>query len=58
MLRKKVAVRPDRVRAAGVLPIAILPKLRDAHARLRHELAFRVALNELTVSVDAVGRFR
>jgi hypothetical protein len=58
MLRKKVTVRPHRVRAAGALPIAILAKLRDPGARLCHELAFRMALNELAIPVDGVGRFR
>jgi hypothetical protein len=58
MLRNEVAVRVHRVRAPGVLPIAVLAKLRDAHARLRRKLAFRMPLNELTVSLDRVGRFR
>jgi hypothetical protein len=58
MLRNELAVGLHRVRAAGVLPIAILAKLHDTHARLRRKLAFRMPLNELTVSRDRVGRFR
>jgi hypothetical protein len=58
MLRKKGAVRIHRVRAAGTLPIAILAKLHDPCARLRHQLALRMPLNELTVSSDRVSRFR
>ena len=58
MLRNEFTVSVYRVRAAGVLPIAILAKLHDTRARLRRKLAFRMPLNELTVSLDRVGRFR
>jgi hypothetical protein len=58
MLRNELAVCIHGVRAAGVLPVAILAKLRHARARLRRELALRVPLDELTVRLDRVGRLR
>jgi hypothetical protein len=58
MLRKKATVGINRVRAPRALPVAILAKLRNARTRLRHQLALRMPLNELTVSLDRVGRFR
>jgi hypothetical protein len=58
MLRDEIAVRIHSVRTTGVLPIAILAQLRDAHARLRRKLAFRMPLDEVTVSLDRVGALR
>ena len=58
MLRNELAVCIHGVRAAGVLPIAILAKLRYARARLRCELALWMPLDELTVRLDRVGRLR
>jgi hypothetical protein len=57
MLLKEVAIGINRVRATGVLPVAILAELRDAHMRLAHQLAVRMALNEVIVGFDGVGRF-
>jgi len=49
MLRNELAVCIHGVRAAGVLPIAILAKLRYARARLCRELALWMPFDELTV---------
>jgi hypothetical protein len=58
MLSNELPVRFNRVSAAGALPVAVLAQLGDAGARLRHELALRMPLNELPVAVDAVGSLR
>jgi hypothetical protein len=58
MLRNEVAICAHSVRAAGMLPVAILAKLRDTRTRLRRELTLRMPLNELTVSLDRVSGLR
>jgi hypothetical protein len=58
MLGDEVAIGIDGVGAACVLPVPVFAELRDAGARLRGQLALGMALDELTVPFDGVGRFR
>jgi hypothetical protein len=58
MLRDELAVGIHCVGTAGMLPIPVFPELRDSRARLRRKLALRMSLNEMTVRLDRVRRFR
>jgi len=58
VLGDEVAIGIDRVGTARVLPVPVFAELRDASARLRGQLALGMALDELTVAFDGVGRFR
>jgi hypothetical protein len=58
MLCDELAVGIHGVGAAGMLPIPVLAELHDSRARLGRKLALRMSLNEMTVRLDRVGRFR
>jgi hypothetical protein len=58
VLCNEVAIGIDGVGTSRVLPVPIFTELRDTGARLRGELALGVPLDELTVSLDRVRRFR
>jgi hypothetical protein len=58
VLGDEVAIGIDGVGTARVLPVPVFAKLGDASACLRSQLALGMALDELTVPFDGVGRFR
>jgi hypothetical protein len=58
VLCNKLAVGIDAVGASRVLPVPVFTELRDTGARLRGQLALGMPLDELTVSLDRVRRFR
>jgi hypothetical protein len=58
VLRNEVAIGVDRVGASGMLPVPVFTKLGDTGTRLGGQFAFWMLLDELTVSLDGVGRLR
>ena len=58
VLCNEIAIGSHGVGASRVLPVSIFTELRDAGTRLSGQLALGMPLDELTVSLDRVGRFR
>jgi hypothetical protein len=58
MLRDELAVGIHGVGAACMLPIPVFAELHDSRARLGRKLALRMSLNEMTIRLDRVRRFR
>jgi hypothetical protein len=58
VLCNEVAIGIDGVGTSRVLPVPIFTELRNTRARLRRQFALRMTLDELTVSLDRVRRFR
>jgi len=58
MPRQEGAVGLDVRHPLGVAPVAQLRQLRDACARLRHQLAVGVLVNEARPGLAGIGAFR
>jgi hypothetical protein len=56
MLRKKLLIGIRRVGSPGALPLLILGKLRDSRTGLRRELAVRVTMEKVAVTLNGVRR--
>jgi hypothetical protein len=58
VLCDEISIGLNGVGASGMLPISVFTELRDTGASLCGQLAFGMLLDESTVSLDRVRRFR